>query len=143
MLLMRTAAFTALELIVVITLMGLLMAVAMPRLGALRDAASVHAAMGDLGAAFSLARQAAVTRRTMVSIVIDTAAGVVELRASGRALLRHGLRSAYGIVLWSNKDSTVYDARGLGYGLANLTITVQRGASVDTLTMSRLGRVRW
>jgi hypothetical protein len=37
----------------------------------------------------------------------------------------------------------VYDSRGLGYGVSNVTVTVRRGSIVDTLTMSRMGRVRW
>jgi len=139
----RVPAFTLLELIVVMTLAGLLMAIAIPRLTALRDAAAVRAAMGELGAAFSMARHTAITRRTMVAIVLDTSAGVVEVHAFGQPVLRHGLHTVYGIVLRANKDSTAYDARGLGYGLANLTVTVSRGAFVDTLTMSRLGGARW
>ena len=60
-----------------------------------------------------------------------------------RSLLRRPLRAVYGIVLASNRDSAVYDPRGLGYGVTNLTVIVRRGTMVDTLTMSRLGRVRW
>jgi hypothetical protein len=99
--------------------------------------------MSDLGATFAAARQTAVTRRTAVSVVIDTVAGEVVLRAEGRNLLRHGLRTSYGVLIGSDRDSAVYDARGLAYGLSNLSITVRRGNFSDTLTMSRLGRVRW
>ena len=138
-----TRAFTVLELIVVMSLVSVLIALAAPRFAALRDRAAVRAAMGELGAAFSFARHTAVTRRTLVAIILDTAAGVVEVHASGQPIARHGLHAVYGIVLGTNKDSTVYDPRGLGFGLANLTVTVSRGAFVDTLTMSRLGRTRW
>lgn len=137
------AAFTLLELTVVMTIAGLLMALAAPRFASLRDRASVRSAMTDLGASFSLARQTAMTRRAPVAVVLDTAGGSVELRSYGQSIQRHGLRAVYGIVLGSNRDSTVYDPRGLGYGLSNLTVTIRRGAFVDTLTMSRLGRVRW
>ena len=65
------------------------------------------------------------------------------LLAGGQTLLRRPLRSIYGVVLASNRDSAVYDPRGLGYGVTNLTVVVRRGRLVDTLTMSRLGRVRW
>jgi Tfp pilus assembly protein FimT len=139
----RRLAFTVPEIVVVLLLAGLLMALAVPRFSAMRDSASVRAAMADLGADFSMARQSAVTRRTTVAVVIDTAAGTVQLRSAARTMSTHPLGMMYGIVLGSNRDSAVYDSRGLGYGISNLTVTVRRGAIVDTLTMSRMGRVRW
>ena len=140
---MRRLAFTLLELVVVLSLVGLLMALAVPRFSAMRDSASVRAAMADLGADFSMARQSAIARRTAVAVVLDTTLGTVVLRSAGRAFSRHTLHATYGIVLGANRDSAVYDPRGLGYAVSNLTVTVRRGAIVDTLTMSRMGRVRW
>jgi len=140
---MRRNAFSLVELLLLLVLMGVLMALAVPRFSAMRNGASVHAAMADLGADFSMARQSAITRRAPVAVVLDTAFGIVELRSAMRMMSRHNLRATYGIVLGSNRDSAVYDSRGLGYGVSNLTVTVRRGAIVDTLTMSRMGRVRW
>jgi prepilin-type N-terminal cleavage/methylation domain-containing protein len=140
---MRRNAFTLVELLLVVVLMGVLMALAVPRFSAMRDGASVRSAMADLGADFSMARQSAITRRSSVAVVLDTASGTVELRSAARMMSRHTLGATYGIVLGSNRDSAVYDSRGLGYGVSNLTVTVRRGAIVDTLTMSRMGRVRW
>jgi prepilin-type N-terminal cleavage/methylation domain-containing protein len=139
----RRFAFTLLELVVVLTLVGLLMGLAAPRFSAMRDGASVRAAVADLAADFSIARQSAITRRIAVAVVLDTTAGTVELRSSAGSISRRQLRALYGIVLRSNRDSTVYDSRGIGYGVSNLTVTVRRGSIVDTLTMSRLGRLRW
>jgi prepilin-type N-terminal cleavage/methylation domain-containing protein len=140
---MSRRAFTLLEMTVVVTVAGLVLAVAAPRFVSLRDSASVHSAMSDLGAAFSLARQSALARRAPVAVVFDTAAGTVELRSAGQVIRHRALETTYGIVLGANRDSAVYDPRGLGYGLSNLTVTVRRGSFVDTLTMSRLGRIRW
>lgn len=140
---MRRVAFTLLELVLVLALIGILTALAAPRFSAMRDGASVRAAMADLGADFSMARQSAITRRTAVAVVFDTATGTVELRSAAHSMSSHALRATYGIVLGSNRDSAVYDSRGLGYGVSNLTVTVRRGEIVDTLTMSRMGRVRW
>lgn len=140
---MRRLGFTLLELVLVLMLVGVLLALAVPRLSALRDRSAVGSAMSELGTSFSTAREAAMSRRATVAVLLDTAAGAVEVRSAGQSLLRRPLRSIYGIVLSSNRDSAVYDARGLGYGVTNLTIIVRRGTMVDTLTMSRLGRVRW
>jgi Tfp pilus assembly protein FimT len=134
---------TQLELIVVLIVGGILTALAVPRLVRLRDASSVRAAMTDVGAAFATARQAAVTRRTSVAVVFDTAAGTLRVSSAGETILRRSLRSSYSVSLGANRDSAVYDARGLGFGLTNLSLTVRRGTFVDTLTMSRLGRTVW
>lgn len=139
----RRAGFTLLELTVVLTVAGLLLAIAVPRVSSLRDRSSVKAAVDELGGSFSTARRWAIARRAVVAVVLDTAAGVVEVRSGGRSLLRRSLKQVYGIELASNRDSAVYDPRGLGYGVTNLTVIVRRGTMVDTLTMSRLGRVRW
>jgi hypothetical protein len=128
---------------VVLAVMAVLLSIAVHRFTALRDATSVRAAVGDLGGAFSLARQLAVSRRRMVAIVLDTGRGAVELRSGGAKIVRRELGASYGIRLGSNRDSAVYDARGRGYGLSNLSVAIRRGHFVDTLTMSRLGRVRW
>ncbi len=139
----RRVGFTLLELLVVVLVSAILLALALPRISALRDGSAVRSAMGELGASFSTARGAAISRRALVAVVLDTGGGAVEVRSAGQILLRRPLRSIYGITLASNRDSAVYDARGLGYGVTNLTVVVRRGTMVDTLTMSRLGRVRW
>jgi type II secretory pathway pseudopilin PulG len=136
-------AFSLLEATVVLTVVAILLAIAVPRFAALRDASAVRGAMAELGGQFALARQTAVARRAAAAVAIDTAGGVVEVRSGGVRLSRRQLRDMYGIVLTSNRDSAVYDARGLGFGVTNLTVTVRRGGFVDTLTMSRLGRTKW
>ena len=132
-----------LEATVFLTVIAILFAVAAPRFAALRDASAVRGAMAELGGQFALARQTAIARRVAAAVVIDAAAGAVEVRAGGARVSRRELRAVYGIVLASNRDSAVYDARGLGYGVTNLTVTVRRGTMIDTLTMSRLGRTKW
>jgi len=137
------SGLTQLELIVVLVVGGVLTALAVPRLVGLRDASSVRAAMTDVGAAFAVARQAAVTRRTPVAVVFDTAVGAIRVSSAGETILRRSLRATYSVSIGANRDSAVYDARGLGFGLTNLSLRVRRGTFVDTLTMSRLGRTVW
>ena len=136
-------AFTLLETTIVLTIAAVLLALVAQRFAAARDSSAVRSALSDLGAAFSVARQAALTRRTLVAVVLDTANDAVEVRAGGERILHRDLGAVYGIVLGANRDSAVYDARGLGFGASNLSVTARRGRIVDTLSMSRLGRVRW
>ena len=135
--------FTLLELAVVTTIVGVMLALVAPRLGRLRDSHSVRAAMGDLSTGFTLARQSALAKRTTVALVFDTTAGVVQIRSADGPIRRSDLAASFGVALSANRDSAVYDPRGVGYGVSNLTITVRRGNFVDTLRMSRLGRTRW
>ena len=110
------SGMTQLELIVVLIVGGILTALAVPRLVRLRDASSVRAAMTDVGAAFATARQAAVTRRASVAVVFDTAAGILRVSSAGETILRRSLRASYSVSIGANRDSAVYDARGLGFG---------------------------
>jgi type II secretory pathway pseudopilin PulG len=140
---MRRNAYSLVELTVVMTIIGCCLALVAPRFAAWRDGASVRGAVREIGATFSAARQAAIARRTMVAIALDTATGTISLDAGGLRVLHRPLRDIYGIALGANRDSAVYDSRGFAYGVSNLSVVVRRGAAVDTLTMSRLGRVRW
>jgi type II secretory pathway pseudopilin PulG len=135
--------YTLLELTLVTTIAGVILALAIPRLIHLRDTISVRSAVGELGTAFSTARHQAIARRTPVTILIDSSTAVIEIRSKGMRIQRRFLGAAFGITLATNRDSMVYDPRGIGFGLANMTVTVRRGGVVDTLTMSRLGRARW
>ena len=137
------SGMTQLELMVVLIVGGVLTALAIPRLVHLRDASSVRSAMTDVGSAFATARQVSVTRRTSVAVVFDTSAGTLRVSSAGETILRRSLRASYSVSLGANRDSAVYDARGLGFGVTNLSLTVRRGTFVDTLTMSRLGRTAW
>jgi prepilin-type N-terminal cleavage/methylation domain-containing protein len=135
--------FTLLEVIVAVTIAGILLALALPRFASARDAHAVGGAMDVLSAEFSLARQTALSRRAPVAIVFDTAVGVVRVRSGAGPIRASDLWKSFGVTIAANRDSAVYDPRGYGYGLSNLTVVVHRGHFVDTLTMSRLGRVRW
>ncbi len=140
---MRRGGFSLLEIVVGIAIAGLILGMAVPRLAALRNGAAVRAAVGELGAIFSLARHEAIARRAPVAVVLHASPASVEVRSNGQRILARPLAAVYGVTLETNRDSAVYDPRGLGYGVSNLTVTVHRGEIVDTLTMSRLGRVRW
>jgi len=127
---------------VVITLFGLLLGLAIPHLGAAANRAAVRSAATDLASTFAAARQHAIHRRGAVAVEIDTATGLVNVRSGDESLARRDLRAMYSVRVAATRDSMAYDARGLGIGAANLSVVLRRGGAVETLFVSRLGRVR-
>jgi hypothetical protein len=53
-----------------------------------------------------------------------------------------GVAHAHGVRLVATRDSLVYDAHGVGWGAANLSVIVRKRAVAETVFVSRLGRIR-
>ena len=138
----RAVGFTLPELLVVLLLASIVLGFAFVRLGAAADRAAVRAAVSEAASVFIAARNAAIYRRAPVAIRIDTLSGLLLTRADSLVLRRRDLR-ALGVRLSASRDSMAFDARGIGIGAANLSLVVRRGQAVDTLFLSRLGRVRY
>lgn len=138
----RRTGTTVVELVVVMIVIAALAAIALPRFRDAADRFAARSAIQEAASLFGFARRAAITRRALVGVVTDTAAGTIVVRAGGAELARRGLRERYGVRLTATRDSMAYDPRGLGYGAANLTIVARRGRGAETLSVSRLGRAR-
>ena len=138
----RAAGFTLPELLVVLLLVSIVLGFAFVRLGAAADGAAVRAAVSEAASVFVAARNAAIYRRAPVAVRIDTLYGTLVTGADTLVLRRRDLRT-FGVRLSASRDSMAFDGRGLGVGAANLSLIVRRGRAVDTLFLSRLGRVRY
>jgi prepilin-type N-terminal cleavage/methylation domain-containing protein len=139
----RRRGLSLAELLVAITLIGLMALVAVPRFAGARDRVAVESALAETVRTFATARELAVLRRTAVAVVIEPARAALEVRSRGLVVMRRGLGAAYGVAFATNRDSVVYDARGLGFGASNLSLILRRGRVADTVVVSRLGRTRW
>jgi hypothetical protein len=115
---------------------------AAPRLAAVLDGFAVRSARSELVAIFASARQTAVEQRARVAVIIDSVGGVVRVIDGERLFIERSFQGLYGVRLAATRDSMAYDARGLGYGAANLSVIAHRGRVAETLYVSRLGRVR-
>src|SRR4051812_33131376 len=118
---------TLAELCVALVLAAALLGIGIPSLHRAMDQAAARGAIQEVTALFTLARRSAMTRRGVVAVVIDTGAGTVTVRTGPTLIARRGLRTGYGVRVASTRDSMSYDPRGLGYGAANLTVSVSRG----------------
>lgn len=134
--------FTLLELVIVVTLAGILLAIAVPRTRAVLDGIAVRSAVGDVIATLSDARALSLAGDGLVAVHLDTAAGTLSVRRGSEMVHRRAIGYAHGVRLGGTRDSLTYDPRGLGRGAANLSIIVRRGTVAETVFVSRLGRVR-
>jgi prepilin-type N-terminal cleavage/methylation domain-containing protein len=134
--------FTLLELALVCAIVGLVSAVGLRGLARHLERSAVRNATSQAAAALARARDEALARHTIVLVRIDTIRGVLTLRDRDGPLARYALGQVHGVSLATTRDSIAFDARGLGYGAANLTLVARRGTAADTLVVSRLGRTR-
>jgi Tfp pilus assembly major pilin PilA len=135
-------AHTVLELVVVLGIAAIVLAIALPRTQRTLDRLSVHAAASDVAATLAAARTIALAGAAAVGVDVDSARGVLRVRRGVDVLLSRGIGHAHGVTLRHTRDSLAFDAHGLGRGAANLSIVIRRGAAVETVFVSRLGRVR-
>ena len=130
------------ELLTVLTIIGVLSAVAAPNVKAARDQAVVRDGVTELAAALNSARAAALRRDARAVAAFDTARGEARVIVEQDTLLVRQVGAELGVRFSASRDSVVYGPSGRGYGAANTTLIVRRGAVEDTITVSRLGRVR-
>jgi prepilin-type N-terminal cleavage/methylation domain-containing protein len=134
--------YTVLELIIVLSIAGLLMAIAIPRARFALDRIVVHSAAGDVAAVLSTARSLALAGHSAVAVDVDSASGILRIRRGAELVLSRSVGRAHGVRVGGNRDSLTYDPRGLGRGAANLSIVIRRRSAAETVFVSRLGRVR-
>lgn len=135
-------AFTIIETTLAICLITVIGAIAAPGISRLLDAIEVREAASEVETLFSSARHLAIARASLISVEIDTARRTVSVLAGADTVRKRELGKEHGVELKATRSSVSYSAIGLGYGAANVTIVVKRNASLDSVVVSRLGRVR-
>jgi type IV fimbrial biogenesis protein FimT len=134
--------YTVVELLIVLTIVGIMMSIAIPRVALLLDRIAVDSAASDVQASLSLARSLALAGGAPVAVEVDSLSGGVRIRRGEERLQSRNVGQAHQVKLVPTRDSLTYDSRGLGRGAANLSIVIRRGAAAETVFISRLGRVR-
>ena len=133
---------TLIEQVVVIAVLGVCSATIVAGGSRMLDAASVHNAAREVSELFAMARDRAMATGTRTAIRLDVAQNRMTVHARQDTLARIELYRDHAVHLEATRDSMAYLPSGLGYGAANLRVIVSRGASRDTINVSRLGRVR-
>lgn len=130
-----------LELALTCALVGIVAAIAVPNVRAIRDRYGVRSARQDVVLGLWAARRAATMRGTNASFIVDARTARVRVLADSDTVFSRDLATLHGVTVSVTRDSVTYGPTGLGYGAANTRIVVARGGRADTITTSRLGRV--
>ncbi len=137
--------FTLLETLIVLSIAGLLLAIAFPRAAGWLDRVAVSSVANELIMFYHRARFASMLRGTRVRVEF----GERELSATYEAivdstfLVRPGPERR-GVELRVSRRIVRIRPNGLGWGAANTKLVVWRREAAESLTISREGRLkRW
>jgi prepilin-type N-terminal cleavage/methylation domain-containing protein len=135
-------AFTIIELTVTICILGVISAIAMPSVGKLLDSIHVRGAVLEIESLFSGARHIAIARSAQTTVDIDTVDQAIYVSVGVDTLRKREIGKDHRVRLSATRVRMSYSATGMGYGAANLSVSVRRNSFVDTVFVSRLGRLR-
>ena len=136
--------FTLLELVVVLAIVALLTTFAVSRLILLVDWVAADGAARDVTSALAVTRTAAVLRgtRARLRIAADSLRIDREGPAGWEPYARWAGPASAGVTLSVSNPEVVFSPLGIAWGLSNTRIVLRRGSQIETITTSRLGRVR-
>ena len=136
--------FTVLELMVVICIAGLLASIWMPRAARLMDWITTQWALRDMTTALAVARHGAVLHATRARLTISAdTLRIDRLEGAGwEPWWRRPGPASHGVLLQVSNPMVVFGPNGMAWGASNTTIIVRRGSHVETITVSRVGRVK-
>lgn len=133
---------TLIELTLTLSIIAMAAAISISGFARLLDGIAVRGAASEVHTLFSVARHAAINRGKAVTVELDTTRHRVLVRSVAETLRTRELGTVHGVRLAATRTTSTYSANGLGYGTSNLTLVIRRGRAADTLTVSRLGRVK-
>lgn len=136
------SGFTLVQLLVSIAILFLITGTAASRFTRYQDRLNAHAAAMDVASALARSRSVAHERSMRAATTFDTASVALAVQSYGDTLEYRPLGALYGVTLTVSRDSVTYAANAMGFGASNSRIIVSRGLAAETVTVSRLGRVR-
>jgi Tfp pilus assembly protein FimT len=133
---------TLAEVLVVCTFTALLAAIGIPRTRYILDGLRLRQAAHEVAGALTLARAAAIRRGDYTQLIVDEPSGAVRVTGPHDTLLVRELGRLHRVDLRASRDTITFAPSGLGFGVSNSTIVVSIGERAETVTVSRLGRMR-
>jgi prepilin-type N-terminal cleavage/methylation domain-containing protein len=136
--------YTLLELVVVLTIVALLTTFTVTRLVPVLDWIAADGAARDVTTALAVTRTAAVLRgsRARLRIAADSLRIDREGPVGWEPYARWAGPAAAGVSLTVSNPEIVFSPLGIAWGVSNTRVVLRRGSQFETITTSRLGRVR-
>ena len=135
-------ATTLLELMISLTIVGVLCGIAVPKIGSQLDRIAVHGAARDIRTLLAIARTRAIGGARPTAVHFRSSDSSVVLRRGDDTLQRRALGQIYGVSVRATRPFTAYGVNGLGIAGANLSVALRRRTMAETVFISREGRVR-
>jgi len=135
-------AFTLPELVLVLAVVGILAALAFPRLSAAIDRIEVEGATNRLVTAHRRARVMALARGQVVRLSIDSAQLTISQPDGTEPLWSDVGPAASGVQIAGPARQFTFSPAGTTLGFSNATLQLSRGSTTRTIIISRWGRIR-
>ncbi|HXE60686.1 MAG TPA: hypothetical protein VN607_08250 [Gemmatimonadaceae bacterium] len=135
-------AHTLWELVASMAIISTVIAVAAPPIAHARDRAAVHAAVAALRVTLASARNIALTRAASAVVTFDSAPPAISVVVNREIVLRQLLTGDFRAHLSATRDTIRFGPTGRAFGASNTTLILRAGSAADTITVSRVGRVR-
>ena len=132
---MRQRGFTLVEAILVIVIMGVMVAVAMPRLQQATIKQSLRGSRNTLVGLYSQTRITAMQRGRPAELL----AGVGTHDTIGAV---RDLYDEFGVTLLSDQNTIVVNAKGLAQAGSEIKVKTMRGSYADSVLIGWYGRLR-
>ncbi len=146
----REAGFTAIEMVMVIVIAGIMMAIVIPILRNTGPRTKAHGAADEISRLYATARATSIQRGKMAWLIMDPATSnvmVVAKQVGGTAIdtivKPDNLNSRYSVTFTSSTDSLVFTPRGIGANLSMTTVIISTttGGVVDTVRIYPTGKI--
>ena len=133
---------TLIELLLVLTVTGLLFGIVLPRFATLADGLAVEQAAQDLVGAHRRARMTAILESHETVLTIAPESLVIRRGKGGPLSWRASGPADGGVALAGGAKEIVFSPVGITTGLSNASFQLTRGNARRTVVVSRLGRTR-
>jgi prepilin-type N-terminal cleavage/methylation domain-containing protein len=136
--------FTLIEMLIVITIVGILLGVVVPRYGTISNTMQLHSAKQELGSLLAQGRATAIqTDQTVLVVRTGNVISLIAVNGTGSSIIaQQDLHSQFGVDVSASRDTVTYDSRGMVIGnSATLKFVVNNGTTRDSVCLMALGKV--